>query len=236
MIALLGSVLLVGRAWQADDVPETVARGQVVWQRWGCEGCHTVLGMGGGYAPDLTRIVGQRGESYLREFFVNPNAFHPDQRIMPRFNVSVGETSDLLAFLAWVEASTAGDLFPPRMIRVSGGGTMGVVEADEGANPVGLSDIEIGQRIFSQRCSSCHSVEEGVVLTGPSLANIAVEGANRVAGESAEDYVRNSILHPGDYLVEGFADVMQKNFAELVSSEDLDRLVAYVMTLNGGGE
>ncbi|MCA9908687.1 MAG: cytochrome c, partial [Anaerolineae bacterium] len=69
----------------------------------------------------------------------------------------------------------------------------------------------------------------------PSLAGIADRGWHRVTGQSAQEYIRNSILHPSDYIVAGFTDVMQKNFADLLSSADLDAVIAYLMQFGEPG-
>src|SRR5688572_7844286 len=85
-LALSLTGLLVGGAFQtrANVMSEDAAAGMALWRANGCEGCHTIYGQGGAFAPDLTHIVEHRGEDYLREFMVNPGAFHPGQRVMPR--------------------------------------------------------------------------------------------------------------------------------------------------------
>ena len=79
-------------------------------------------------------------------------------------------------------------------------------------------------------CATCHSVED-VTLVGPSLQGIASRAGERMEGTSAEDYLRQSISEPSVYLVEGYADVMYKDYAERLSEEDINNLVAYLMTL-----
>ena len=59
----------------------------------------------------------------------------------------------------------------------------------------------------------------------------ATRAASRIPGLSAEEYIRNSMVNPSDYLVEGFPDVMAKNLAQVLSSQDIADLVAYLMTL-----
>ena len=69
------------------------------------------------------------------------------------------------------------------------------------------------------------------IIIGPSLAGIAGRAANRVEGQSAADYLQLSILRPGDYVVEGFSELMPTNFGTTLSGEQLDALLAYLMTL-----
>ena len=45
-----------------------VIAGKHVWHRKNCINCHTLLGEGAYYAPDLTKITQHRGEAYLRQF------------------------------------------------------------------------------------------------------------------------------------------------------------------------
>ena len=47
---------------------------------------------------------------------------------------------------------------------------------------------------------------------------------------SAAEYVEDSIRHPGNYVVEGFSNIMYKDFARDYSDQDIADLVAYVLT------
>jgi cytochrome c2 len=81
-------------------------------------------------------------------------------------------------------------------------------------------------------CRICHSLDPGVVLVGPSFDGVATRAANRVPGLSAEEYLRQSILEPDAYVVEGFPKgQMLQNFGELLTEEDIDNLIAFLLTL-----
>ncbi len=81
-------------------------------------------------------------------------------------------------------------------------------------------------------CRLCHSLEPGNVLVGPSFAGVASRAATRVPGLSAEEYLRQSIIDPNAYVVEGFpAGQMFSNYAEVLTPEDIDNLVAFLLTL-----
>jgi nitric oxide reductase subunit C len=226
-------VVLFGGALGTHAMPPEASAGAALWRARGCEGCHTLFGEGGAYAPDLTHIYSQRGVQYLRDFLVDPGSYHPDQRVMPRFGLTRDETEQLLAFLEWVDQQKTG--FPPRLIQVSSGGTLASsVVAASAASNLPNDPVERGRYWFSHTpaiCSTCHSVEPGVIVVGPSLAGIATRAATRVPGQSAEQYIRNSILHPSDYVVDGFRDAMQKNFADVLSSDQINGLIAFLMTL-----
>lgn len=230
-VGLIG--LVTGSALHPQTMPPSAAAGLEIWRATGCEGCHTLYGIGGNYGPDLTHIVADRGETYLREFFVNPNAFHPDQRVMPRFNLTRDEVTNVIALLSHAggestDASVVLD-WPPNPIHVSGAGGVNVAAPPSSSAGVPDDVVVIGKTLFGQSCASCHSLERDVKLIGPSLWGIADRGATRVAGQSAAQYIRESVLHPSDYLVEGFPDVMQKNLGEQLSADELDGLIAFLM-------
>lgn len=209
-----------------------VASGFAVWRSNGCEGCHTLYGQGGTFAPDLTHIYSQRGEAYLREFLVNPGAFHPNQRVMPRFGLTSSETDHLMAFLVWVDQDSVD--WPPRMIRVSGGAEAITSTVNEVAQAVPDEPVANGRYWFSRspaNCATCHSLEPDVVIVGPSLAGVATRVQTRVPGQSAEEYLRNSLLHPGDYVVPGFNNVMAQNLRDVLSADQINNLIALLMTL-----
>ena len=90
---------------------------------------------------------------------------------------------------------------------------------------------QLGQGVYKLRCAQCHALTPDTVVIGPSLAGIATRAANRMEGYDAPAYLEHSILFPKDYIVEGFTDTMPTNFGKDLTSEELDALVAYLMTL-----
>ena len=219
-----------------------------MWHRKNCINCHTLLGEGAYYAPDLTRIADQRGAPYLRAFLADPARFYNeerDRRLMPNLHLTPQEIDEVVAFLGWVgKIDTHG--WPPRPILVSGstipGGNVG------GAAPQAASDdpVAIGQALFGQAppgCFACHSTSAGVNLVGPSLAGIAATGAARIKdadykgkATDVEGYIRESILEPNAYLVAGSTfssngqSIMPTGFGESLQPAQITALVAYLMT------
>lgn len=64
------------------------------------------------------------------------------------------------------------------------------------------------------------------------MAGIATRAGNRVEGMGAEAYIRDSILNPGAYTVDGFPEgVMPPDLMEQMSQEELEAVVAYLLTL-----
>ncbi|MEZ5340062.1 MAG: hydrogenase iron-sulfur subunit [Acidimicrobiales bacterium] len=111
-----------------------------------------------------------------------------------------------------------------------------VVEASDLPPVPGVSE---GMAVFNSRsggaCKVCHSVEPGGDGVGPSLAGIGTRGADRLPGLSAADYIRQSILSPDAYIVDGYrAGQMLDIYQDRLSPEELDALVAYLSSLTEG--
>ena len=62
-----------GSLTHAEAITPEVIEGKHVWHRKNCINCHTLLGEGAYYAPDLTKITQQRGAPYLRHFLRDPS-------------------------------------------------------------------------------------------------------------------------------------------------------------------
>ena len=101
------------------------------------------------------------------------------------------------------------------------------------------ADPARGEEIFtkgvnqSPPCISCHQLNNsgfGFSL-GPSLIGIHTRAAARITDMSAEDYLTDSILHPADFIVPGYRNIMYPKFADHFSEQDMADLIAYLMTL-----
>ena len=103
----------------------------------------------------------------------------------------------------------------------------------------GQGDAANGEKLFaSQGCAACHSLKEGEKIIGPSLYHIGRTAAERVKGadyrgkaKTAEEYIRESIVEPNLYIVPGFAaGIMVQDFGKKLNAQDLDDLVAFLVT------
>ena len=96
-----------------------------------------------------------------------------------------------------------------------------------------------GEELFQQAtigtlagCKTCHSLEPGVVIIGPSLAEIGVQADSRVEGVAAADYLRQSIIDPNAHLVEGYpANIMPNTYQNQLTEDQIEALVNYMLTL-----
>ncbi len=70
----------------AAGLSEQVVRGKVLWDQNNCMGCHTLLGEGAYYAPELTRVHERRGADFIRAMLRDPEAMYPGQRRMVQYD------------------------------------------------------------------------------------------------------------------------------------------------------
>jgi nitric oxide reductase subunit C len=240
----------IGKRTNSEDLTEDVARGLAVWERYNCENCHTLMGEGAYYAPDLTKIVGERGRPYLQQFLRDPSVFYSaerDGRLMPTLGLSEQEIEDVVSFLGWV-GNVDLNGWPPRPILVAGvavRGLPGVEGVPDSADPVLR-----GKALFngSAGCAACHSIAAEVTLVGASLAGIPGRAAERIGdpdyrgtATTAEEYIRESILTPSAYIAtppQGrvFAtaageSLMPADYGDRLTDQQVTDLVAYLTTL-----
>jgi len=89
-----------------ENLTESVARGKTVWEDNNCIGCHTLVGEGAYYAPELGNVYFRRGGGNLVAFKgfmqgwmrIQPLGV-PGRRQMPQFNLTVQQVDDLAEFL-----------------------------------------------------------------------------------------------------------------------------------------
>jgi nitric oxide reductase subunit C len=88
---------------------DSVARGKHVWEKNACINCHTLLGEGAYFAPELgnvwKRYGGVEDPEGAREALKAWMAAQPSgaegRRQMPQFNLTEQEVNDLADFLEW---------------------------------------------------------------------------------------------------------------------------------------
>jgi mono/diheme cytochrome c family protein len=116
---------------------------------------------------------------------------------------------------------------------------LSVVGCGGGDDSGGGADAAAGEALFSSAiigtqagCITCHSLTPDEVIVGPSMAGISSRAGSAVSGQSAEEYIRESILTPDAHLVEGFpAGTMPQVWGDELSDEQLNQIIAYLMTL-----
>ncbi len=146
-----------------DAITPAVARGKDLWERSNCMGCHTILGEGAYYAPELTRVYARRGPEFIRAMLHDPAAMYPGQRRMQQYDFSEGEIDDLVAFFEWVNGMDLNG-FPAEPVLAMRTSSAGTPEAppDDGRPAV-----------FGQMCVACHSLGGRGGNVGPALDGVA---------------------------------------------------------------
>ena len=106
--------------------------------------------------------------------------------------------------------------------------TLGVVALDNASAALGEA------LVVEYACSVCHITGAGRVA--PPFDGLADRAASRRPHLSARQYLFESIVQPGDYLVAGYANAMPGNFADRLSQADIGHIIAYLLTLSAAEE
>ena len=116
--------IFLGLSWNSlsNEVPKRtheenlstqVIAGKQIWEKNNCMGCHTILGEGAYYAPELTKVYERRGEAYIKAALMSKTPWSPRGRQMVAYAMSEQEANDVVAFLKWIgEVDLNG--FPPK--------------------------------------------------------------------------------------------------------------------------
>jgi nitric oxide reductase subunit C len=104
-----------GKEWSEKDAAALLHLGKLTSQAKNCMNCHTLLGNGAYYAPDLTKawldpawqkggpLQGMTGkntvEEALAEFLQHPSQYPTHARMMPNLGITADEAKGLVAFL-----------------------------------------------------------------------------------------------------------------------------------------
>ena len=99
-----------------QNLTEKVAMGKLLWEENNCIGCHTLLGEGAYFAPELgNAYVRYGGKEGLIAFIQSrPKDGIPGRRSMPQFNFNDEELDAIAEFLKYTsEINTAG--WPPNI-------------------------------------------------------------------------------------------------------------------------
>ncbi len=85
-----------------DQMTEEVVRGKEIWEKNNCMGCHTLMGEGAYYGPELTKVYDRRGEGMIKAILMSPVPWEPNGRKMVAYGFSEQEATDVIAFFKWV--------------------------------------------------------------------------------------------------------------------------------------
>lgn len=122
-----GDEFLFGKKMSESEAESLVALGKKTTQSKNCMNCHTLLGNGAYYAPDLTKAWLDKGwinkdlrEQGMISFLMNPSAnartFGSNRR-MPDLGITEDEARGIIAFLKWMSSIDTNG-FPHRFITI----------------------------------------------------------------------------------------------------------------------
>ncbi len=98
---------------------DAVVRGKAVWEQNNCIGCHTLLGEGAYFAPELANVYKRRGGdasggAFIKAWMQAHPTGTPGRRQIPQFNLSEQQLDDLVEFLKWSGGINA-EKWPPNI-------------------------------------------------------------------------------------------------------------------------
>jgi nitric oxide reductase subunit C len=97
----------------SENITPEVIAGKHLWDNNNCMGCHTILGEGAYYAPELTKVYERRGPDYIKAVLMSKTPWQPRGRKMVAYGFNEEQANDLLAFLKWI-GETDLNGFPPK--------------------------------------------------------------------------------------------------------------------------
>jgi nitric oxide reductase subunit C len=85
----------------AAEITPAVVRGKHLWETRNCIGCHSLLGEGAYFAPELGNVYKRRGPDFIKGWIKAQPTGAPGRRQMPQFNFTDAQLDDLVEFLKW---------------------------------------------------------------------------------------------------------------------------------------
>jgi len=100
---------------KASRFDQEADSGKLVWQKYNCNACHQVYGLGGYLGPDLTNVYSIKGAPYIQAFLKTGTS------IMPDFHLNDTEIRQLTGFMKNIDASGKSD---PKTFTLNYNGTI----------------------------------------------------------------------------------------------------------------
>lgn len=152
-----------------QNLTPEVVRGKHLFEKNNCMGCHTIMGEGAYYAPELTKVFERRGDTYIKAMLKDPQAMFPEGRKMTNYHFTDEEISDLTQFLKWVgEMDLNG--FPAK--------------PDLAVSRVAQMKLP---KKYEQTCVACHSLNNQGGAVGPKLDGVG----SRLTAEYITNWLRD---------------------------------------------
>lgn len=144
---------------RSQNISEEVKRGKELWDKNNCMGCHTILGEGAYYAPELTKAYTRRGAEWLKIFLRDPEKMFPGERKMVQYNFTDAQIGDVVAFLKWVSEMNLNGFPKEPTIKLAA------------AAAAGAPSRQAPEK-FTQVCTACHALDGKGGNVGPALDGV----------------------------------------------------------------
>lgn len=237
-------------------VAPEVVRGKQVFHKFVCIDCHTILGDGTQYAPDLGRVAISRDDDFLKKWVRDAHGINPNSA-MPSFSkMTEEEASDLVSFLTftskvnlpedlWAEMKANKDPYdkrayqpetnpfalsywPPRPMNADKAAAAPAAAAT-GADPL----VAEGQKLFHSNtvaaCVSCHAVQGQGGNIGPDLSDVGSATRKSRFGTPIDGkFIEAKLLDPS---ADNPAKTSVMPSYKALSGDQRNALVAYLRTL-----
>ncbi len=102
-----------------ENITEAVIQGKHLWEKNNCIGCHSLMGEGAYFAPELANVFDRYAngdeavfESFMQNWMAIQPLNVPGRRQMPQFNLSEEEVHNITQFLIWTSRIDDND-WPP---------------------------------------------------------------------------------------------------------------------------
>ncbi len=98
----------------SQNLTAGVIHGKKLWETNNCIGCHTLLGEGAYFAPELGNVYKRRGPEFIKAWIKSQPTGAPGRRQMPQFNFTEQELDDLVEFLKYTSEINTNN-WPPNI-------------------------------------------------------------------------------------------------------------------------
>ena len=96
-----------------QNITPQVIEGKKLWEVNNCIGCHTLMGEGAYFAPELGNVIVRYGDEGVKAFIKSrPKDGIPGRRSMPQFNFTDEQLDAIVAFLKHVNSINTNN-WPP---------------------------------------------------------------------------------------------------------------------------
>lgn len=181
VLLTLDTIRQVPKLTHEENLTPQVIRGKHLWDRSNCMGCHTIMGEGAYYAPELTKVYERRGEAFIKALIRDPQAMYPGERKMVKYDFSDEDIDALVAFFKWIgEMDLQG--WPPKPMLGRMADASATLQSAKTPGDAMVKQLD-RPKIFNQMCIACHTLQGQGGVVGPALDGVGSrrDHANLVA-------------------------------------------------------